>query len=133
MYGSMKANKTAQSSRHNMKFFDSAEFASPDGIHSNEVNNFSGSKMPTYFAVNSFLQNENHETSNDSILKGPNFGNLPIKINERNMRHNIKFFNSAEMHNQSQQPNQKLPGYFQVKDMLQTMDNNANQTTKLFI
>lgn len=114
-----------------MRFFDSAELASERSFQQNEINEFSESKMPTYFAVNAILQNEDHKESNDSILKSPNFGNLPIRINERNMRHNIKFFNSAEMHNQTD--NEKLPGYFQVTDILQSMDKNSNQTTKLFI
>lgn len=133
MYKSIKPNKSAQSSRHNMKFFDSAELASESKIDPNEINKYNESKIPAYFTVNNFLQNENIETSNDSILKIPNFGNLPIKINERNIRHNIKFFNSAEMHSQSQQNSQKLPGYFQVNDVLQSMDKNSNQATKLNI
>lgn len=134
MYGALKPHKSAQSSRHNLKFFDSTDLASGNNNQENTINNFTESKTPAYFVVSGLLRNDENEVRESSILKNSKFGNLPIKMKERNIRHNIKFFNSIEMQrSQSEQNDEKLPGYFQVNDALQTMDQNSKQTTKLFI
>lgn len=129
MYGSIKPHKSAQLLRRNLKLFDSTELASGCMINSNSANE-SQRKIPTYFSIDNLLQCENIETSNDSILKSPNLGNLTIK---NNGRHNIKFFDSTEICSNSPQNDQKLPGYFQVGDILNLAGKNSSQPTKLII
>ena len=130
MYGSIQPSKAALNRRGNIKFFDSIDLTSKDSKAND--GSFVSNKMPAYFAVDEYIRDADLESDQDSVLnRNPKFGNLVINSNQRNARKNIKFFNSSEM-NASKPSNsnkQKLPSYFEVADILHSMD--TQRTTKL--